>query len=338
MRELIADTIERILTDHLTPKMRMESWRDGVWHDGLWSVLEDAGFAMALCSEAHGGAGATFGDLYPLFVACGAHQLPLPLAETVLANWLMDRAGISPSRGLVGILDGSGGAKAAGHVAWGRRCGHVLVPDGDALLLFATHDLTLAQGTNLAREPRDLVQLGKAKPVAVGALPHAGAVVLAHGAMMRAAQAAGAAQSAIRQTIRYAGERSQFGKPLAKFQAVQQQIASAVSEVAALNAASEYACSADESGRDWAAAVAKITAYEAGAVVCDVAHAVHGAIGYTFEYPLHHATQRLRTWGMEFGNHHFWSQRLGRAVQQAGAAALIPMIVDGKAKLEEPVA
>ena len=336
MREMIQDTIERILGDRVTPKVLAVSWQDGIWHDTLWSLLDEQGFTHALCSAETGGAGATWGDLYPLFVACGAYQLPLPLPETILANWLLEQADITHPGGLVGIVDDTGlgdRSDAAGHTSWGRRCGHFLVPRGDELLMFAANDITLTHGRNLAREPRDLVRLGAAKPIAVGGLARARANVLCHGAVMRAAQAAGASQSALRQTIRYAGERSQFGRPLAKFQAVQQQIASAVSEVAALNAASEYACSTDESGREWGAAVAKITASEAGAVVCDVAHAVHGAIGYTCEYALHHATQRLRAWSMEFGNHHWWSKRLGRAICHRGAEGLIPMIVDGTATI-----
>jgi acyl-CoA dehydrogenase len=49
------------------------------------------------------------------------------------------------------------------------------------------------------------------------------------------------------------------------------------------------------------------------------AHQVHGAIGFTQEYPLHRFTRRLIAWRAEFGTDRFWAERLGRQVAAIGA-------------------
>ena len=342
MREIIEEGINRILGDRVTPQLLRRSW-EGNWDGSLWLLLAENGFTRAVNSAAADGPGATWAEIYPLLVACGYYQLPLPLPESILANRLLEEAGMETVSGVVGLLDlkddetrSSGESDAAGYVPWGRACSHVVTSFGrspNTLCLYKMADLSVEQGTNLAREPRDKIRLSAAKPVLTAELARATDRIRVGGAMLRTAQAAGAAQSALEQTLVYARDRVQFGRPLAKFQAVQQQIASAVSEVAALNAASEYACNAEPSEAQWAVAVAKITASEAGDVVCDVAHTVHGAIGYTLEHRLHHATQRLRSWSGEFGNLRWWSERLGKAVCAMGADAVIPVLVDGNLEL-----
>jgi len=57
-----------------------------------------------------------------------------------------------------------------------------------------------------------------------------------------------------------------------------------------------------------------------------IAHQVHGAIGVTDEYALHHATLRLWAWREEFGNEAAWAMELGRAICAAGAGRLWPTL------------
>ena len=326
MREMIEDGIRRILSDHVTPDV-LRAGREGEWAGPLWTLLEEAGFTRALCSSGQGGSDATWNDVHPLLVASGHHCLPLPLPETLLACSLLERAGIEIPQGPIGIADAAPGRRpalrqAAGqwrldgqaaHVPWGRHCGHLLVEvphEGAAhLALLRVPGLEVRLGGNLAREPRDTFTLLDVEPLQVARSPLAdGETMRLYAALLRAAQSAGAARRALEQAVRYAGERVQFGRPLAKFQAVQQQVAMAVSEVAAVSAAADHAC--DCAGTDAAAsaiAVAKITAAEAAGKVAAVTHAVHGAIGFTAEHSLHHATQRLWSWRSEFGNLRWWS-------------------------------
>jgi acyl-CoA dehydrogenase len=75
-----------------------------------------------------------------------------------------------------------------------------------------------------------------------------------------------------------------------------------------------------------AVAAAKIRAGEAAGKVAEIAHQVHGAIGFTHEHSLHRLTRRLWSWRDEFGTESHWSRELGRAVMAAGVDALWPMI------------
>ena len=90
--------------------------------------------------------------------------------------------------------------------------------------------------------------------------------------------------------MRYAGERVQFGRPIGRFQAVQQQLALAAAEVAAASAAAEAAARAADADGVLAAelpiAMAKARTSEAAGAVARIAHQVHGAIGFTREHDL----------------------------------------------------
>ena len=70
-----------------------------------------------------------------------------------------------------------------------------------------------------------------------------------------------------------------------------------------------------------AVASAKIRTADAAREGALIAHQVHGAIGVTNEYALHHVTLRLWAWREEFGNEAHWAMRLARRTQQQGADA-----------------
>jgi acyl-CoA dehydrogenase len=99
--------------------------------------------------------------------------------------------------------------------------------------------------------------------------------------------------------------------------------ASVAVESAALAVAAAHPSSA------LAVAAAKIRAGEAAGKVVEIAHQVHGAIGFTHEHSLHRLTRRLWSWRDEFGTESRWSRELGRAVMAAGADALWPAITAG---------
>jgi alkylation response protein AidB-like acyl-CoA dehydrogenase len=121
----------------------------------------------------------------------------------------------------------------------------------------------------------------------------------------------------------------QFGRPIAKFQAIQQQLALLAEQAAAASVAVESAASAVAAARPSASlaiAAAKIRAGEAAGKVAEIAHQVHGAIGFTHEHSLHRLTRRLWSWRDEFGTESQWSLDLGKEVMAAGADALWPTI------------
>jgi len=146
------------------------------------------------------------------------------------------------------------------------------------------------------------------------------------GAVARGIQIVGALEWLLEQSVQYANDRVQFGKPIGRNQALQQQLALLAGEVAAARMAAIIAArdtpSAGAPGCDatvFSAAAAKVRCGEAATRGTAIAHQVHGAIGFTYEHRLHFATRRLWTWREEFGTDAWWAERLGEAAIAAGS-------------------
>lgn len=138
-------------------------------------------------------------------------------------------------------------------------------------------------------------------------------------AMLLSAKMAGALQAALDLSVRYARERHQFGKPLASFQAIQQQLAVFAEETSAANMAAAAAFRAADGGdAAFEIACAKLRANQAARVATGIAHQVHGAMGFTAEYRLQHLTKRLWAWGSEHGNERYWADRIGARIAARG--------------------
>jgi alkylation response protein AidB-like acyl-CoA dehydrogenase len=158
-----------------------------------------------------------------------------------------------------------------------------------------------------------------------------GDALLLMGAAVRAMQMTGALEAILDISVGYANERVAFGRPIAKFQAVQHNLARLAGEVAAAIAAAGSAADAIASGETGEAAflevaAAKIRVGEAASEGAAIAHQVLGAIGFTREHALHRFTQRLWAWRDDFGNESFWAVKLGNRVAANGADALWPML------------
>ncbi|MEX0341960.1 MAG: acyl-CoA dehydrogenase family protein [Erythrobacter sp.] len=144
-------------------------------------------------------------------------------------------------------------------------------------------------------------------------------------AFARSCQIAGALDAALALSVAYVNDRRQFGRPLGKFQAVQQNLASFACEAAAANCAAMGAAQAlDRGDAEFEIAAAKLRANRAVEVGTAIAHQVHGAIGFTQEYGLHHLTRRLWQWRSEYGSDAYWSGRLGSTVIERGADTFWP--------------
>ena len=125
----------------------------------------------------------------------------------------------------------------------------------------------------------------------------------------------GALRRVLDMTVAYATQRRQFKVAISRFQAVQQMLAAMAGEVEAATAA---VASAVEQPTPSRIAAAKVRAGDAAGQVASLAHQVHGAIGVTEEYHLHHLTRRLWAWRDEFGNEARHARALGEALAVAG--------------------
>jgi hypothetical protein len=144
-------------------------------------------------------------------------------------------------------------------------------------------------------------------------------------AAIAATQMAGAMIRVQSMTLEYAATRRQFGREIGKFQAVQHQLAIMAEEVLAARMASQAAMVGEPFGiSERRAGAAKLRVGEAAELVSAIAHAVHGAIGISQEYPLHHYTRHLRIWRLAHGGESWWARRLGDwSLSQAAGALLL---------------
>jgi acyl-CoA dehydrogenase len=213
-------------------------------------------------------------------------------------------------------------------VPFGRHAGNVLLSassSGEAVLI-AVRRGKITEGTNIAGEARDDLSFGDTAGTTVAGL--SGDELMAIGAALRAMQMAGALERVLLQTADYARTRVQFGKPIAAFQAIQQQLAVLAGHTAAAGIAAEAAIADIEAPErlSRSAAIAKVRAGDAATAATNIAHQVHGAIGITKEHSLHFATRRLWSWRAEFGADATWAARLGRESARVGSEAYWPSV------------
>ena len=346
---IIVDTATRIFADLCEPGT-VNAAEEGRWPTALWEALEESGLTLTWVPDTLGGAGAEMLDGFAVSRAAGRANAPVPLAETLMAGWLLAQAGIAAPSGPMTIApvyeDGRielspdrGLRGRARHVPFARNAGHVVVLAAQAgmpaVALVPAGGLAISSATSLAGEPSDTVSFDGATAAAVGSAPGlalSGLVQL--GAAVRAQQMAGALEHILDQSVQWSLDRVQFGRPIAKFQAVQHNLAALAGEVAAAGAAADAAAEAIARhgvGSEATAAevaIAKVRVGEAAGSGAAIAHQVHGAMGFTYEHSLHHATRRLWAWREEFGNETLWAERLGRIVAARGADALWPFITE----------
>ena len=156
------------------------------------------------------------------------------------------------------------------------------------------------------------------------------------GAAARAQQMAGALEHILDQSVQFSLDRVQFGRPIAKFQAVQHNLANARRRGRRRRRRRRWRRRGDRQPR---ASPARSPRPRSRSPSCGsarppatgaaIAHQVHGAMGFTYEHSLHHSTRRLWGWREEFGNETLGPTRLGRMVAARGADALWPFVTQG---------
>ncbi len=344
MREssIVAETAARIFGDLADPQ-EINRAKDGSWRERLWQALAEAGLTLAWVPEAQGGAGAEVADGFAVLGVAGRYAAAVPLAETLLAGWLLSRAGLKTPQGAMSVApvrprdkitlhaDGTLSGQARG-VPFAKDAGHLAVLAGGAVALVETKACRLGDGANLASEPQNAVTFDKVKPLAIGKVDLDQNALMLMGCTMRAVQIAGALEAILDMTVRYANERVAFERPIAKFQAVQHNLARLAGEVSAAMTAAYSAADAIARGGAFddtiflEATAAKIRSAEAAQEGAAIAHQVHGAIGFTSEHILHRYTLRMLAWRDDFGNESYWAAALGNKIAARGADEFWPLV------------
>jgi len=223
-----------ILLAGLFPPARVRELDFGADWQGERDEIERSGFLDALVPEERGGAGLSFAEIIPLWMALGSRAAPLEI-------------------------------------------GHAMI---------------------------DRAEAGEAFP------------------LLRAAAMAGAAGRVLAMTADYANQRVQFGKPIGRQQAVQQQLAVMVEQVVAMRLAVELAASGGSGTSEVRMATAKTVTSLYAPAIANTAHAIHGAIGISAEHDLQLFTRRLHAGRLDGGAETFWARHLGRAMLGSTDSAL----------------
>ena len=111
-----------------------------------------------------------------------------------------------------------------------------------------------------------------------------------------AAQSVGMARAAFEAALRYAQERTAFGKPIAEHQAVQFRLAEMAMQIEAARQLLWHAASLKDAGEPCLkeAAMAKLMASEMAERVCSAAMQIHGGYGYVADFPVERIWRDVR--------------------------------------------
>lgn len=286
--------------------------------DAQWQALAELGLTGLLVPTEHGGAGMGVLDAAVAAEALGAAAAPVafagpavmaPLAITSMASaaqqaeWLPKIAS-GEMRVAVAFAGGTGqtGSSEA-NLDGGTLSGRI---DGVLDASGATHILAILADGRAALAPIEAAgvsatvrpTLDRTRPIADVTFTKASAQVLdasndAAGAarrvrdagrVMLAADTLGAAQTMLDKAVAYAGERVQFGRTIASFQAVKHMCAEMATELEPCRAMVWFAAHAQDSIPEEAhvaACHAKAHLAEVGRSVQTTATEVHGGMGFT---------------------------------------------------------
>ncbi|QIL80165.1 acyl-CoA/acyl-ACP dehydrogenase [Diaphorobacter sp. HDW4A] len=350
--ELVLSSAQRLFSDVADIQSVIAS-RDGAWKQALWNGIEETGLNIAAVPEELGGAGIGLQSSLGILRVAGRMALSTPLAETMLAAWMLGAAGLEVPSGKLAFGPASfadrltlKGDRISGTLArlpFARDCGQavVLVESADSLVvaLIALDASMISARESLAYEPVDFVTLNDCRIIASAPAPASFTpeTSLLMGAAARAMQIAGALEQILALTSEYVTQRRAFEKTISKFQSVQHSVAQLAGEVAVSLSASASASEALEQllaqGRSFddpelvlEIISAKVRASSAAQKGAAIAHQMHGAIGVTSEHALHRLTLRALAWRDDYGNESEWATRLGQRVCAQGEQALWPLL------------
>jgi alkylation response protein AidB-like acyl-CoA dehydrogenase len=331
VRKLIVQTAADLFRNKCTPEVIRKA-ESGIWPEELWKGVVATGLTLASIPEEYGGVGGTIGDALAVLRVTGQFSVPLPIAESFLSGWLLSTVGLTIPEGLVTLayplhLEKPEPYTISGTVSgvpWARFAGNILtviVMDNRLFLTLVKPDeVKIVPGINLAGEPHDAITFSDIPVEHLIPLNINLDWIRKRAALARSALMVGALETLLEMTVKYAGERVQFGRTLNNFQAIQQQLALLAGEVTSTRISMEAA--ALDPDNVVTIAAAKIRAGEAAGQASAIAHQIHGAMGYTYEYPMQLFTRRLLAWRDEAGSESEWAIILGNKICRAGADSI----------------
>ncbi|CAI8005825.1 Probable short/branched chain specific acyl-CoA dehydrogenase [Geodia barretti] len=129
---------------------------------------------------------------------------------------------------------------------------------------------------------------------------------LARATAAHCVQMVGGADAVVDMTVEYVKQRTQFGRPVGSFQAVQHHCSNMATDVEGARHVAYQAAWAIAEGQSGRREVAIAKAWCSGAYqrVCSLGHQCHGAIGFTEEHNLQLYTRRAKVQELSYGSVH----------------------------------
>lgn len=336
MDSLIEDALKDLfsqLTEPLQTTVTSKERRDAIADE-----IQTGGFTDLLLPQEAAGAGITLFEAIPLLKLEGFYNLPVPFAQTAVTRAWEHRHNIALPEGMtayaaVASKPDTQRHSVTVHKAWYGDWAHMLIVKGNDCYLArsGTGQVQHQYEGNLFAAlswPEQSLEHLEVSPQATAELSRLCLFSMA-------ATIVGAMEKTFEMTVEYAGERKQFGRSVSKFQAVQHQISEMAEHVCAAGMALQLA--GDTGSTTLAAPAAEplaIAQYQIAHIadrVADIAHAVHGAIGISQDYPLHHYTRRIRECKSCYGSSHYWAALIGDRILNGHQDTLLSALTQAQA-------
>ncbi len=327
-QDAIRALAERLFADHLPDDARAKLYQEGAPFDQpTWDALIAAGLTGLVVPEGAGGSALGLMELAQVLEAQGAVCSPVPLLPTSLAAlglscFAPDHPALAEiAAGAVvtvalpsyrfahaalptlteGVLTGRADAVPYGMMATGAL---VIAKDHDQpVLLYVS-----LEGKGVTRSPATLMSGEQAAQLTfdncdydiLASGPEALSFLQERAYTLQAALTVGVLQEALKRTADYIGDRKQFGRPIAGFQAVSQQMADAYMAIEALRTIMWKSLARLDGPGGSAPAAAGAVKYWVSEAAHKVAHTclhLHGGIGQDLDYPI----QRYFVWAKHQG-------------------------------------
>jgi alkylation response protein AidB-like acyl-CoA dehydrogenase len=313
-QQAIAATARTMLVESCTPaSLRKLTDADAAYDTDRLSAIRSMGLFGMLAPESQGGLGLGAADFAPIAEAAGYVALPEPFVEQagiaipLLRSLNQDRGWLAAvvEERLVAI-----GSPLDPFVLNADFADALLLPYRDEIHLVERRDVSVQREESidpLRRLYRVQWEPKKTTSVGVG-----WTLALDLGAIWTAGQLLGLAQRATDLAVAYAKQRTQFGKPIASYQAVKHLLADVQVKVefarpAFHAAAAELGTGAAATAR---ASHAKLAAVRAAESAMRASLQVHGAMGYTWECDLHFYLKRALALTYSWGDAAFHRARV----------------------------
>lgn len=327
-QRMLKDSVDRLVADRYQLDQRLAYMAEPKgWSDSVWQEIIELGLTMLPFPEDVGGLGLGQVELMIVGEAFGRGLVVEPyLASVVLAGTAIAHgAGPQAADLLAPIMAGEAIAALADQaevtlndgylsgrataVLGGNSAALFVIPVGDGgyvvrsdapglkVRRFAIHG-----GGRAADLLLDRVAVDPDGRLANGAIARA----IEAGIGFLAAEAAGAMQAALDETVDYLKTRQQFGKPIGSNQALQHRAAEMLVEVEQVRSAAIFAAilagEQDDCERAKGYAAVKAVVGKSARFVAQNAVQLHGGIGVSEEHVVSHRFRRLTAIGMLLGN------------------------------------